>query len=606
MVENLNQNAGVLAGPAANAVIATDAGIRQRTNVESRWLKGISIVFLVAGIAFLGWISFYLAAMRIYQVDECVNVFRAQRIAHGQSVAGPDVFQLILSFVLPKGARAADLFASARLVTWLLFWLNLILLAMATGERIFSRRWLVALAGAAILAPLWDYGFEVRQDNLLLAGILLMWGIVRYQAPRLGTFFFVGVCVVALEFVSAKAVMYTIPISLGILVFPAPGERKARWKLFIAWCLGAAISFIALRLVFKFDGLDFLGSMKGAVGAPRFSPLPQTLPRLLVQTPLLVALSAAAVIACFTTVFRNKQAALNWDGILPEVLMLAVALLALFVIPNPYPNNLLLVVPYAFLLAYRYGAMLWKEVPQRSALAPLALGTLAFTHLVPFATETNRHFSMKNFQQEELMNLTEDLTDPEKDCVFDGIGLVPTRNVCDARAFIHREDLKRLTDGSVPQVRDMLAANPPSVVILSYLTDWLPEGDHDFFKQRYVSLSDDFMVLGTQLPAGGGTFEVFHAGRYRITSAEGSNILGTYPEPKTAREAFLEPKEAPPLAGTLDGVPLDGRPVELSVGTHRIDCGADHNAVVVWLGPHLNKVPRAPGGDHRLLFVNWY
>ena len=150
----------------------------------------------MAGIAFLGWISFYLAAMRIYQVDECLNVFRARRISYGQSVPGSDLFQLILSLVLPKGARAADLFASTRLITWLIFWLNLILLALATGERILFRRWLVALAGAVTLAPLWDFGFEVRHDNLCLTGILLMWGMVRFQSPRLGAFFFLGACFV--------------------------------------------------------------------------------------------------------------------------------------------------------------------------------------------------------------------------------------------------------------------------------------------------------------------------------------------------------------------------------------------------------------------------
>ena len=114
------------------------------------------------------------------------------------------------------------------------------------------------------------------------------------------------------------------------------------------------------------------------------------------------------------------------------------------------------------------------------------------------------------------------------------------------------------------------------------------------------------MVLGNLLPAGGGTFEVYHAGRYRITSAEGSNIIGTYPEPTTIKEAVATPKEVPPLVGTVDGVPLNGQPVELSVGTHRIDCGADHKAAVAWVGPHLKELPRPPGGNRHLLFVNWY
>jgi hypothetical protein len=299
---------------------------------------------------------------------------------------------------------------------------------------------------------------------------------------------------------------------------------------------------------------------------------------------------------------------LNWDGILPEVLLVGISLTALFLNPNPYPYNLLHVAPYAFLLAYRYGASLWEKYPN-ATFASAGLSVILFTHLVPFITATKRHWEplYQNSGQEHLMNLTEDLTDPEKDTVFDGVGMVPTRKVCDMRTFMHGQLTLNLKHSSAGMnLRSYLEANPPSVVIFSYRSDWLAEDDMNFINQRYVSLSDDFRVLGAQLPAGGGTFEVFHAGRYRITSAEGSNIIGTYPEPKNIHEALQPIKPEPPLTGSVDGVPLNGQPVELSVGTHRIDCGADHKAAVVWVGPRLNEVPRAPGQDRHLLFINWY
>jgi len=584
------------------------------TGAIPRLLRAVGIGLLVAGIVTLGWLSFTLAASRIYQVDECLNVYVARLIANRQSAPGMELFQLLLSWLIPAGARAADLFASARLVTWLIFWLNLILLALATGERIFSRRWLIALAGAATLAPLWDYGFEIRHDNLLLAGILLMWGVVRFQPPRLGTYFFLGACFIGVEFVSVKGILYTFPLMLGVMVFPPPGQRPARWKLIVASCVGAMVAFFALRLIFKMAGLgqDYLANVKGVAAVPtesfRFSPLGITLPRLLVQTPLLVALAFGGIIACAATVVRGKRAALNWDGLLPEVLLLGAALTALFVNPNPYPYNLLHVVPYAFLLAYRYGALVWKQIPLPALIGPVALSVVLFTHLVPFASATRRHWTMLNFEQERLMALTEDLTDPEKDFVFDGIAMTPTRKPCDVRTFIHGQSYLGLSKTSAEgmQLRSYIAANPPSVVILSYRTEWMSDDDKDFLNQRYVSLADDFMVLGAQLPAGGGTFEIYHAGRYRITAAEGSNIVGTYPEPKTVREAIATPIEPPPLVGTVDGVALDGKPVQLSVGTHRIECAADHSPAVVWVGPHLDKVPRSPGGDRHHLFVNWY
>jgi len=175
------------------------------------------------------------------------------------------------------------------------------------------------------------------------------------------------------------------------------------------------------------------------------------------------------------------------------------------------------------------------------------------------------------------------------------------------RAFqTHGQSLKTLVDGSGPHIRDMLAANPPSVVILSYRTEWLPEEDHEFIRQRYVPMADDFMVLGSQLPAGGGTFEVYHAGRYRITSAEGSNIIGTYPEPTSVKGSLAPVKEPPPLTGTVDGTPLKGQPVELSVGTHHLECAPGQRAAVVWVGAHVDEIARMPGYNRHLLFVNWY
>jgi hypothetical protein len=613
MSRNFNENAGAL-----SAMDPAISPASQETRVPARatslLLTAISIALLLASIGLLGWLSFSLAGFRIYQVDECVNVFAARMIAAHESTSGMDLFQLLLSWVLPAGARAVELFASARLVMWLIFWLNLILIALATGERIFSRRWLFALAGAAMLAPLWDYGFEIRHDNLLLAGVLLIWGVVRFQPPRLGNYFFVGACAVALNFVSIKSVVYTFPICLGIFLFPPPGQRPARWKLCLAGCLGAMLAFVIVRLILRSAAPDhdYLAGVKGMASVPtesfRFWPFSLTLPRMLTQTPLLVALVFAALISCAAAVLREKRAALNWDGILPEALLLGAALTALCINPNPYPYNLIHIAPYAFLLAYRYGAILWKQYPQHAAFAPVALSIIVFTHVIPFTATTRRHWSVPNYDQEHLMTLSEDLTDPDKDTIFDGVGMVPTRKLCDMRSLIHGQALMNLVKNSHDgmQMRGFLEANPPSIVILNYRTEWMSDQDKEFLSQRYVPIADDFMVLGNQLPAGGGTFEVFHAGRYRITSAEGSNIIGTYAGPKTMKEALTPQPEPPALVGTIDGKPFDGKPVELSLGTHRIECSADHKAAVEWVGPHVDKLPRLMGMDRHRLFMNWY
>ena len=109
-------------------------------------------------------------------------------------------------------------------------------------------------------------------------------------------------------------------------------------------------------------------------------------------------------------------------------------------------------------------------------------------------------------------------------------------------------------------------------------------------------------------PAGGGTFEVYHAGRYRITSAEGSNIIGTYAEPKTLRES---PGAAE--RGTA-GIGRHHRWRNRSMAS-RLNYPWEPTAsnaapiikpAVAWVGPHVDKLPRLLGRDRHRLFVNWY
>ena len=201
------------------------------------------------------------------------------------------------------------------------------------------------------------------------------------------------------------------------------------------------------------------------------------------------------------------------------------------------------------------------------------------------------------------MNLAEELTDSQKDSVYDGIGMVNARPVVGEGWFLHRFTILSFLKGPGPRVRDVLAAHPAAVFIPNYRTDWLPEEDDAFIRQRYVSLADDLWVLGKVLPAGGGAFEIVHPGRYRVAALEESNIGGTYPE---GLEGLLARKPETTLAGTMDGVPLASQVVELAVGTHRIQTPSQVQPTVVWVGPKLDRPPRPGPGDHRQLFVNWY
>lgn len=571
--------------------------------------RALIVIFCGGVLAALLWFSLYLAAARIYQVDESGNVCAAYSVASGMPRPGLDLFQILLSFALPGTKCTVDLLVSARRVMVVIFWINWLLIALATGARILSPRWWVAVLGAATLAPLWDYGFEIRHDNLLLTGVLITWGAVRFGRPKLLSYFVVGMVACALQFAAFKAVAYTGPLSLAIVVFPPAGREVPRWKLALAWLLGALAMLLAVRLMLGAAGIwddcvssnQWSASVSAGVGRHRYWWPTLALTRFIEETPLISALVLSAVLAVAIEVRRNWKSVLNWDGILPEVLLFAVALTALLINPTPFLYNLVNLVPFAFLLAFRYASLLSKRIWGRPELVPVIGSVLVLTHLVPFGLTTRRHLDWPNVRQEHLIQLAESLTNPTRDPVFDGIGMVPTRPFIDDRAFLHTMDFKR--SSPTRPIGDMLAARPAAVIIPNYRTDWLSPKVQAFIRERYVSLADDFWVLGKVLPAGGGGFEVVHAGRYRIAPFQTSDLAETYPE---GFRALLISTNEPPLTGTIDGKPLTTEPMELTVGTHQIKCDCHGQPAVVWVGPRLDRLPRIGRGDHTILFANGY
>jgi hypothetical protein len=300
---------------------------------------------------------------------------------------------------------------------------------------------------------------------------------------------------------------------------------------------------------------------------------------------------------------RRGRAALAWDGWLPEAYLMAVAFGALMLNPEPFAYNLLHLVPYIFLFAYRYAILFLKDAWANPAWRPLLVSVLIFGHLVPFGIATRRHLDWTNLRQEQLMQLAENLTDPLKDHVYDGAGLVPTRTSIHFNWFLHSLIIRNFTSGAWPSVSEMLTARPASVILPNYRTDWLSDQDRDFISDHYVSISDDLLVLGKVLPKGGNTFEIYHPGRYRIATLEGSDLKGTYP---AGMQGLMQPSIKGAVTGTLDGAAITNQVTELAVGTHRIECASDCQPTVVWLGPKLDRIGRQGEGNRRLLFSNWY
>ncbi|MGN6641941.1 MAG: hypothetical protein ACTHKU_02950, partial [Verrucomicrobiota bacterium] len=95
--------------------IPADVKARQSHQASRRgWVRELSVVgIIVAGLGALIGFSLYLAAMRIYQVDECMELYVAKILATAQdkAVAGHvTLFQVLLSWFIPATSRSVDLF----------------------------------------------------------------------------------------------------------------------------------------------------------------------------------------------------------------------------------------------------------------------------------------------------------------------------------------------------------------------------------------------------------------------------------------------------------------------------------------------------------------
>jgi hypothetical protein len=572
--------------------------------------RGVLVTLLLVGLATLAWYSAWLAANRIYQVDECQNLYMARILATGQAATfftNGSLFLLgPLSWITRHCLSSEAMFATARLLFLGVFWLNVSLLGRIAGGRVFSVRGLCALAGAATLAPVWDYGVEVRHDNIVLSGMLLIWYLYRARPMGTAAYALAGAIAITALFVAVKALVYVLPLSLFIVAFPPPTCRRPRWQVFLAWAGGALVVGVGIRLCYGSGGSWelYLSAFNGvanysAGGGSRFWPW-FTLQRLLTQTPLLLAMTVAALLGAILAFRKHGRGALSWEGYFPEVFLLGVAMAGLFANPTPFPYNLLHVAPYGFLLSFRYGLALWQQSRLSANAWLLAGGVLVFAHLAPFAVSVERHLAFTNYRQKHLMILAEVFTAAE-DPVYDGVGMVLSRPSIDFHWYLHSLNILTFLNGSGPAVRELLAANPAAVLLRNYRTDWLSNEDDAFIREHYVQLADDFLVLGRVLPVGGGGFQITRAGRYRVAALEDSGIAGAQSGIAGTESGVLAQRSA-----MLDGDFLSGEIVELSLGTHRLERTAGCQPTVVWVGPRLERPPRLGPGAHENLFVNWY
>ncbi len=399
-------------------------------------------------------------------------MFMARVIQSGQTdlyFVNPALFLLgPLGWIAGAVTSAHDAFFGGRMLFLGVFWLNIFLLVKCTGVSLRTRDGLLVAVAAATLAPVWDYGFEIRHDNLLLTGLLSIWYLGRCVGNRAGSFFAIGALVSVLQFVAFKSFAYSVPVSLYLLVRQATAEPERSKRIVTSWVLGVASG--GLACVFVYLAHDLLAVLAtstiqfrdSAQSAAAFYPF-KTLARPLSQTPLLVAVTTAALISVLSSLFRSPWAALWRDDCAPEGVLLLVAIVALFINPTPFPYNLVNVVPFAFLLAYRHlRTTLDATWPLNRPMLLVGVCVVAFSHFVPFWKATERHLGMTNWRQLALAQTAEEMTDPS-DPVYDAAGMVLTRPSIGRWWYLHSMSMRQIYDGKQASTAEMLASRPAAV-----------------------------------------------------------------------------------------------------------------------------------------------
>ena len=540
---------------------------------------------LLALLGLLGAAA-YLALHRMYQVDEAQNIFMVRALATHQAeryftnallwMLGP------MSWLVGGLNESVKIFEWSRLLFLCVFLLNIFLIAINTGRKLTSFAGLAALFGAATLAPLWDYGFEIRHDNLILTCLLLMWWLGRVTPRGRLSYIGLGFLAIILPLLSVKAVAYAAPMCLAFIVFPPARHQQGRTALIASMAIGAAMAALAVVFAYISSGaaqIFMSGILEGVNSGAHAVPgnpwlaldrLPRHMP--LVRDLALVAVGALVVQFCV-----KGKAAFTWDGLLPEALLFIGSVALLMLNPTPFPYNLVNVVPFAYLLAFRFTASIVEFDWNYRYVASALFGVLLVAHVLPFGQATQRHFAYTNERQKTLMRAAEALTDPVRDRVYDGIGMVPTRPSIGYQWYLHSLKVASFASGAIPAVSAMLAERPAAVIIRSYRTGMMPSADWQFIEARYIALAGDFWVLGGILPKGGGNYLVLHPGRYLVMRWDHGQL------------------------GSLGGLPL-----QLAAGNQRIDSAPDIVPAVVWVGPTLDAPPAIGEGKHRRLFINFY
>ncbi len=575
------------------------------TDARARLLRmsalGLWIVCMVSfGLPHAIWRHFHVDEI---QIAYNVALWGVHDLDGYSNYAAP--FMVPLAWLVGQLDTTASMLLVMRVAFFLLFLFNLI--AIATAQPYFRSRAgvLAVLAGITLFHPFWEHGFEIRHDVLLVTGSILLYGIaqriVRRRDAEPWVLATAGAIAAAMLLNASKGFLYGVPFS-GVVLLAA---LVPRWRLRdraarlpsraaladlvgpLVWFAAGALASIAagvglLAAAGRLDdfGAALAGIFSAGESSYRFSPGGE-LVRVALDAPLVYG---PAILFAGLVVFdavRHRRLA---GATAVTAAFLLWNLVALYVNPVPFPYNFVHITPFVFLAALDVLARIRIEAPRARHLAvavALAAAALLFGRSwfhSPYMTRTNE-------AQLSYIAAAEAMTDPARDTVLDGVGLVLSRRPPHADWMLHSLLMPGYRAGQRTSFAEMMLEHPSPVVIGNYRWGWLPARDLAMLHERYVRLYPELFVLGSAVTGPDGAFTIHYPGRYVI-------------RPRSP--------VAHPVPLRVDGTAITTPAIlQLPAGAHRYD-GADPAGVVVhWLGPTLDEPPHVlPLEPQGMMFTN--
>ena len=553
------------------------------------WPYAVLIVLLLGG-------GLWLATHRIFQVDEVQNMHMSWLLTQRDSdnyYNSAEVYMIPLALVSRLCQTPVAFFITSRIIFFVLFAASLFVTAFALSEHNKFH-----FAGALFIllsAPIfWDYGFEVRHDNIVILGMSLMI-LMLFRAAK-GSLkqrmFWGGLTGGFLLLSSLKSVVLWAPVLGYMIAVQARHDRRAFSRAIAASLAGFGVS---LAIAFSAHGLQgsLLIYIKGigdfartlATGQIRFFDW-NYLWRFMTGHPLITLSSAAFLLTCSGPVaqrWARGDAFRDDDRRAKELLLLLLGIAFLAVNPTPFPYNYLYIALLASPAAFHLMARALEH--PRSAVSILALGVIAAQGVI-WATQTSRHLSYRNDGQNKIVEFLNDYTD-QKDCVFDGVGLAIYRRGPERVWYLHSLSQPRYLAGDIPSVRDVLTSSVCPVLIESYKWQYMLPEDLAFIRSRYISHGRFIWILGGKVHAGSPgsyAFDIHKDGFYLVSLQPG----------------------APSSAPTIDGVPMDSHPIHLKKGGHILVTDCSLGTVQLEWVKDSSVLRVAIPSISEPIFVNWY